>query len=65
MKCMVSQQCRRFVNKLTGTLSGSACLPLVLVRAPIRALSCLRLPKGPTGRAAGNSHHHTVVSDGG
>lgn len=37
---------------LTGTRSGRACLPLVLVKAPMRALSCLKLPKGPTAKAA-------------
>ena len=47
---------------LTGTRSGIACLPLVLVKAPMRALSCLRLPKGPAAMAAPNnptiSEHH-------
>ena len=50
-----SQHRIRYIGMLTGTRSGSACLPLVLVKAPMRALSCLRLPKGPPAMAAPHS----------
>ena len=37
---------------LTGTTAGMATLPFVLLIAPMRALSCLRLPSAPMAATA-------------
>lgn len=46
------QYIRCALRWLTGTTAGMAILPFVLLIAPMRALSCLRLPSAPMAATA-------------